>query len=71
MEKAVISHNKNKANPASRMFPTLSHSFCSDYIFQNKIIPLTKKTNITAIEVELPVCCITGKKKKIFAYFLP
>lgn len=64
MEKAINSHSINKANPTSKMFPTPpTPSLCDDYIFHNKIIPLTKKTNNGTTEVELLVCFVTGKKK--------
>lgn len=67
MEKAINSYNKNKANPSSKMFPTLPQFFwCGDYIFHNKIIPLTKRTNKIAIEIKLLVCFDTGKKKFAF-----
>lgn len=70
MEKAINSHSINKANPTSKMFPTPpTTSLCGDYIFHNKIIPLTKKTNNGTTEVELLVCFVTGKKKNTLLIF--
>lgn len=59
MEKAINSHNINKANPASKMFPTLPHFFVVITFSITKSSQSQRKIT-RAAEVELLVCFITG-----------